>query len=121
MAVASLVLAVAIAAAPAPAPVETAADQVTLRDGQNVLGAVVDPAPRGVLTVLVRRAWAREHVPDWWKRWQAAETGSVRRALARRRGRLEAWRKERGARPERDDPILAWIDHELDRLDDPEA
>lgn len=121
MGLVSLWLLAVLAAADAPARVETAADTVTLRDGQVVLGQVVDPAPRGSLSLLVRRAWADAEVPEWSARWKVAETAALRRARTQRRDRLEAWRTDRAPRADRDDPILAWIDRELASLADPDA
>jgi hypothetical protein len=97
---------------------DSAADAVTLRDGAVVLGQVVEPATPGTLRVLVRRAWARDHVPDWARRWEAAEAPRLLQARRQRRERLEAWRRERRPEPGRDDPIGSWIDAELARLGD---
>src|SRR5205823_1555355 len=79
----------------APAEPATAADAVTLRDGRVVLGQVVEPAPRGKVILLVRRAWAEAHVPDLLKRWEAAEAPSIKQARGQRRQRLEDWRRDR--------------------------
>jgi hypothetical protein len=97
---------------------DTAADVVTLRSGQEVLGQVVEPSPRGSMLVVVRRAWAEEQLPELAKRWETAEAGAVRRARADRRGRLSAWRRERAGHVGKDDPIVRWIDAELPRLAD---
>src|SRR3954447_12032521 len=97
----------------------SAADSVTLRDGTVVLGQVVEPAPRGTLLLLVRRAWAEAQVPDWAERWQEAEASRVELARSRRRERLSAWRRQRRPEPGRD-PVGAWIDAELARLQDDE-
>src|SRR4051794_14665500 len=83
------------AAGPPPVP-ESAADAVTLRDGSVVLGQVIEPAPRGALALLVRRAWAEEKLPEFVKRWQDAEAPSLRQAVRQRRERLLAWRRDRG-------------------------
>src|SRR5215216_2760428 len=83
----SLVVALCFVAAPpakAKAP-ETAADAVTLRDGKVVLGQVVDPSPRGMLRMLIRRAWALAELPDRAARWQADESATLGRARAQRR------------------------------------
>ena len=90
---------------------DSAADTITLRDGQVVLGQWVEPAPRGKIAMVVRRAWAEKALPDRFKVWQAAEAPWVRFAKKERKTRLETWKRE-GASGE----ILAWIDKELDRL-----
>jgi len=97
----------------------TAADEVTLRDGQVALGQVADSAPRGKVVLLVRREWVEEHLTDWAKKWEAAEAAWVPRARRERRERLLAWRRDRGVAPEgRGDAITAWLDQELVRLTD---
>jgi len=101
------------------AKVESAADAVTLRDGKVVLGQVVEPSPRGTLTVIVRRAWAEAHLPDLAKRWTAEEKALVRRAEALRRSRLEQWKRELAANTTPNDPITPWIERQLARLNDP--
>jgi hypothetical protein len=108
------ILLVGLATVMAPEPT-SAADSVTLRDGTVVLGQVVEPAPRGTLRLLVRRAWAQGHLPDWARRWQEAEAPRVERARIQRRERLSAWQRGRRPDPGRD-PIGAWIDAELARL-----
>ncbi|SIO61186.1 hypothetical protein SAMN05444166_6671 [Singulisphaera sp. GP187] len=100
----------------APLPPETAADEITLRDGQVLHGQVVEPAPRGTLVVLIRRAWAEAELPDWYARWKSVEAPSLRRARAQRLDRLSAWRRSRAPFANADDAILAWIDREVARL-----
>ncbi len=104
--------------APALTPV-TAADALTFRDGKVVLGQVLDSDRRGPLLVLVRRAWADAHLPDRAAAWRKAEGPMVQRAIAQRRERLAAWRRDRLANPSQGDRILAWIDREEARLADP--
>jgi len=105
-----------------PGPEATAADAITLRDGKVALGQVVEPSPRGRLTFIVRRAWAGEHLPEWAKKWEAAEKPWVKRARAERLDRLKQWKAERVPDGDKDDAILAWLDEEIERLqeDDPE-
>ena len=99
----------------------TAADRITLRDGSVVLGLVTSVAagPRGGVDLLVRRDWADKHVESWAKRWSRAIEQGTRLAVRQRRDRLRSWRRERAASISADDRIIAWIDEELKRLDDP--
>jgi hypothetical protein len=99
----------------APSP-ETAADAVTLRDGARLFGQLADSSTRGPLVMYVRRAWAEEHLPDRARRWEEAETPTIRGALKLRRERLAAWRRERVAEPGGADPIARWLEDELERL-----
>ncbi len=98
-------------------PVESAADTVTLRDGQVVLGHLIEPSPRaGSVALVARRAWIEAKLPQWAKRWLAEVEPAERKAEAQRRQRLESWKRERAGKTEPDDRIDAWIDHELARL-----
>lgn len=104
-----------------PPPAETAADQITLRDGKVLLGQVVEPAPRGTHVILVRRAWAKAELPDWSARWERGEAPLLRRARSQRLDRLSSWRRSRAPFANADDSILAWIDREIARLGDQNA
>src|SRR5262249_30855032 len=99
----------------------TAADRITLRDGSVVLGLVTaaGAGPRGSVEILVRRDWAEKHVTAWGKRWDRALESSTRLAARERRERLLAWRRERAGSVPADDRIVAWIDRELKRLEQP--
>ena len=90
-----------------------AADEFTLRDGKVLRGQVVDQPQRGFVVVIVRRAWAKEHMGDWSGRWEKAAEGPAREAAARRRDRLKIWRAERHGPAADADKIDAWIDREL--------
>jgi hypothetical protein len=99
------------------APAHTAADVVTLRDGKVILGQVLDVPPRGRIPVAIRREWAKANLPEKLRVWEASEARHARRAVDDRRRRLLAWRTDRVATENPDDPILTWITAELDRLD----
>src|SRR4051812_35371049 len=87
--------------------IDSSADLIVLRDGEQVRGEFVETSPRaGTVTLLVRREWARRHVPHWAKRWEAAEQPLTLRATAERRDRLVAWARERRGGAE--DRIMAW-------------
>src|SRR4051812_34722526 len=92
----------------------SAADAVVLRDGKVVLGQIIDAPPRGKLRVVVRRAWAREVLPDRAAAWEKAEAGSSERARRERLERLEAWRRDRAA--EAGDRVIPWLDAQIARL-----
>ncbi len=95
-------------------PRDSAADVVTLRDGKVLLGQVVEPAPRGKLVVIVRRAWAEKALATRFKTWQTIEAPSLKRSRSERLARLEAWKRERSNEP--NDAILPWLDGEIARL-----
>ena len=103
-----------------PAP-PTAAERVTLRDGSVVLGLVtnVTTGPRGAVELLVRRDWAESHLKTWAGKWSRTIEAGSKLAARQRRERLRSWRAERAASAPADDRIVAWIDQELKRLDDP--
>jgi hypothetical protein len=100
-------------------PSNTAATAVTFRDGKVALGDVVDTnRPRGSpMILIIRRAWAEEHLPDRAALWEKTEAASTRQAEALRRQRLAAWRRDRPRDPAGGDRITPWIDRELARLD----
>jgi hypothetical protein len=101
-----------------PAATETAADSVTLRDGSVVLGQIVEPSPKGTVTMYVRRAWAEANIADLARRWSDAEKPEQVRARRLRRDRLARWKRDRVVEPGQNDPIGGWIDRELARLDE---
>ena len=100
----------------------TAAEQITLRDGSVVMGLVtgVSNGPRGAVELLVQRNWAEKHLKKWASKWSRAIEAGSRLASRQRRERLGAWKRERAASASTDDRIVAWIDQELKRLDDPD-
>lgn len=94
-------------------------DLVTLKDGQVVRGEVLETSSRTV-TLLVKRAWAHEHLTDWPKRWEAREASTLPQSLRSRRERLDAWRRDRKVPADGPDPsdrIGSWIVNELKRLE----
>jgi hypothetical protein len=99
---------------------DSAADEVTLKDGSVVRGQVVDSNDRGKLIFIVRRAWAEAELPERARAWRAAEAPWMKRARSERRARLEAWRRDRKAALDADaartDTILRWLDSEVDAL-----
>jgi hypothetical protein len=94
-----------------------AADRITLRDGSVVLGVVnaTTPGPRGSVEFLVRRDWAEKALKSHAKQWDRSTALAIRQAVADRRKRLEAWRRDRAAHVEANDRIVQWIDRELAR------
>ena len=91
--------------------VDTAADAVTLRDGQVILGQMIEPDRRGgPMLMVVRRSWAEADLPDRYEGWRKLEAPIVRRAEAQRKARLDAWRRDRPRDVARDDRITAWLD-----------
>jgi hypothetical protein len=111
-------LALAVTGFQASAP-GTAADAVTLRDDEVVLGQVAGEGRFGALTVLVRRAWAEANVPGHVRDWERVEAARVRRARLERRARLFEWRRERAEGDGTADPVLGWIELEVTRVSDP--
>ncbi len=99
--------------------VDSAADVVTLKDGTEVLGQVVNASKQGKTVLIVRREWAETEVPELAKTWRTAEAPWMARARAQRLARLETWRDERaravGAKAGQDS-ILGWLDAEIAHL-----
>lgn len=99
--------------ATADGPGDGVADRIRFRDGQVLLGQVVEPAPAGRLRVVARRDWVAGHLPERSRSWEKAAADASRLAGAMRRQRLQAWRSERPCGEA--DAVGAWIDAELDR------
>jgi hypothetical protein len=108
---------------PGRTPPESAADRLTLRDGQVVLGLITSqtPGPRGIVEFLVRRAWAEKNLKGQPRQWEKAAGHASRLAISERQRRLTAWRRDRAAGAAPDDRILPWIDQELARRSAPGA
>jgi hypothetical protein len=97
---------------------ETAADQITLRDGSVVQGLVTATTTGRHASVefLVRRALAEKTHKQHLREWDRSTASTTRLALAQRRRRSEAWRRERASSAGPDDRIVKWINQELARL-----
>jgi hypothetical protein len=96
---------------------EPVADEVILSDGSPLLGEVQTPSERGVTLVVVRRAWAKAHLPKQLARWESLERPGIKRAIQQRRNRLQVWRALRGEVAEgKSNAIDAWLEREIERL-----
>ncbi len=71
---------------------DTAADRITLRDGKELLGQVVESSNDGLLTILARREMVRKTLPSWATKWEDAEKHVNAIAVKQRRERLAGWR-----------------------------
>jgi hypothetical protein len=103
-----------------------AADQITLRDGSVAKGLILSTTtgPRSSVEFLVRRAWVDKNLHQHLQKWEQTNAPATRQALAQRRKRLEAWRRERAPNVGPDDRVIPWIDRELARpgpAGDPES
>ncbi len=118
MMVRSMVLGSLLLAAAVAARADTAADEITLRDGSVVKGLVIaaTTGPRGAVEFVVRRAWAAKTLGQHLKNWDRTTGATTRQAMKQRKLRLEAWRRERAPSVGADDRIVHWIEHELTRL-----
>ena len=93
----------------------SAADVLTLKDGQVVLGQILESERRGPVVMLVRRPWAEANLPARFAAWKQAEVPLNRKAEAMRRARLIAWRRDRRPDAAGGDRITPWLDRELAR------
>ena len=84
------------------------------------LVTTVSTGPRGAVELLVRRDWAEGHLKTWAGKWSRAIEAGSRLASRQRPGAADGMENASGRRPRQaDDRIVAWIDQELKRLDDP--
>jgi len=95
-----------------PAVTELGVDLVAVKRGPRLLGAIVDRASDGTLTVAVSRAWLKGAHPRSFEEYRAAETVEHRLALEELRDRLKEWQK---ARPE-PKTLAFFLNKEADRV-----
>ena len=102
---------------------DSAADVVTLKDGSEVRGQIVESGKQGV-SMHVRRSWAVETLPDRLEEWERTEAPFLKRARSERLVRLEAWRRDRrgaGAVGAGGVAIGEWIEEGIADLSRPEV
>ena len=100
---------------------KSVADRIVLRDGKELFGQVDELSPNAALTILARREMVRTTLPDWSKKWEAAERDATATVARQRRERLTGWRRERPAESAPGDRITAWLDRELSESSRPVA
>jgi hypothetical protein len=79
----------------APTLAELAVDQVTLKHGPRLLGAVFDRTKDGSLTIAVSRAWLKKSQPKYHDACAAEAAVERREALEQLRDRLLEWSQRR--------------------------
>lgn len=117
-------------AAPRPRPPraaqsnDSAVDQVQVRQGPKLRGAILNRTARGDITIAVERTWLEQAAPDYFAQLTSQEVTEARTAWQELQVRLAEWRR-RHAGEER---LLAYIEaeeqraaQELRRLEPPEA
>jgi hypothetical protein len=77
------------------APADLAVDQVSLRGGPRLLGAVLGREADGTLAIAVGRAWLKKTHPKFYEQALRDETVETRAALTELRDRIADWRKSR--------------------------
>ncbi|MBI3863328.1 MAG: hypothetical protein HY290_15665 [Planctomycetia bacterium] len=93
-----LVLAVGDRPAHADKPIpasDLAVDQVSIKGGPKLLGAILGREANGALAFAVRRDWLKKAHPKFFDSTLRDETAETRNALAELQRRIEDWRKER--------------------------
>lgn len=85
----------AIGRAQPPAPAELAVDLVTPKRGPRLLGAVLDRAPDGTLTLAVARGWLKKSHATFYAEADAAQRVERKKALEELRDRLVPWIERR--------------------------
>ena len=104
-------LSACLLAAP-PRPTEVGVDQVILKSGTRLAGAVVQKRDDGSVQVAVQREWLRKRNAAFFQKQEAAERAQTQAALKGLLERIEAWKTERAA----DDRLVQHLDKEADRL-----
>lgn len=93
-----------------------AADVITFKDGKELAGMVLEPAPRGKLGFVVRRDLARRSLPDHYAKWEKDERKSVKLAQRDLLDRLNAWKSDRSGKSGLDAKLSTWIDQRIGEL-----
>ncbi|MGQ0634268.1 MAG: hypothetical protein ACT4QC_06645 [Planctomycetaceae bacterium] len=99
-------------AAPAPSPNEICVDQVAVRKGPRLLGAVLGRRADGTLVVAVSRAWLRGAHPRFFERALADERERSAKALRQARDRIDDWLARRSA----EGRLSSFLNDERERL-----
>lgn len=111
----TLLAVASLAAAPSAPLNELGVDQVLLKHGERLLGAVIDRDRQGGLTIAVSRAWLKHALPRAYDRFAADEAAEEKEAQAELRERLGQWI----ARSADEKELLFFLQKELDRCAHP--
>jgi hypothetical protein len=84
------------------APADLAVDQVSLKGGPRLLGAVLGREADGTIAIAVGRAWLMKTHPRFYEQALRDETAGTRAALTELRDRITDWRKLRADERELD-------------------
>jgi hypothetical protein len=84
------------------APADLAVDQVSLKKGPRLLGAILGREADGAVAVAVRRAWLKKAHLNFFEDALREETAETRAALTELRDRIADWRAARGEDKELD-------------------
>lgn len=86
---------------PVPAA-DLAVDQVSLKGGPKLLGAILGREAGGALAIAVGRDWLKKTHPQYFEKALHDETAETRAALTELRDRIGGWRKARSPENEFD-------------------
>ena len=81
---------------------DLAVDQVSLKGGPRLLGAVLGREADGTVAVAIGRAWLKKTHQHFYEEALRDETAETHQALTELRDRIADWRKARGADKELD-------------------
>jgi hypothetical protein len=93
---------------------QRAADVMTLRSGERLVGYMITQPPAEAVQILVRRECLRRTAPAFLKVKEQAEAETARLARLERRDRIQLWQKQRTEPP----TLVAFIEQELRRVTD---
>jgi hypothetical protein len=74
---------------------DLAVDQVSVKGGPRLLGAILGREADGTVAVAVGRAWLKKMQPRFFEEALRQETAETRAALTELRDRIDVWRKAR--------------------------
>jgi hypothetical protein len=95
------------------APADLAVDQVSVKGGPRLLGAILGREADGTVAVAVGRAWLKKTHPRFFDEALRQETAETRTAMTELRDRIDVWRKAR----EEDKELDFFLRKEAERVE----
>lgn len=106
------------AEAPGQAPLSRrGVDQVTLSEGQRLVGVIAEADPRVGVSMVVERKWLEQADPKLFAKYEAAERAGQRRGHQELLERIQQWKQDRS----QDAALIAFLDAEQERLEEPDV
>lgn len=90
-----------------------AVDSVTLRSGERLRGAVLDPSPDGSVRIAVQRNWLKQFRPELYEKTTSSEAEIALKTVRSERDRIRSWYEDR----KDSESLTPFLELELDRAE----